>query len=87
MKNEPEIYCPACRWKPRFDSRWACTPACGAHWNTFWTGGVCPSCAHPWQKTQCLSCGAVSPHKAWYHFPTPAGTTPAKRERVARRAG
>jgi len=44
-------------------------PSCGTVWNTFWTRGVCPGCGYKWQKTQCLACGFLSPHEAWYHYP------------------
>jgi hypothetical protein len=67
--KEPEIYCPKCGWRPRAEDRWACVPSCGTVWNTFWTRGVCPGCGIEWQKTQCLACNVVSPHKAWYHWP------------------
>ena len=67
MKPEPEIYCPKCKWRPHFSDRWSCVPGCLTSWNTFWTGGVCPGCAHQWTKTQCLDCHRFSPHKDWYH--------------------
>lgn len=67
--KEPEIRCPKCGWRPKTESRWQCVPGCGTHWNTFWTGGVCPGCSFRWEHTQCLSCKQVSPHKDWYHFP------------------
>jgi len=67
--QEPEIYCPHCKWRPQAEDRWACVPSCGTVWNTFWTGGVCPGCGHRWLKTQCLACHTVSLHKDWYHFP------------------
>jgi len=67
--KEPEIYCPKCLWRPQPESRWFCVPSCGTVWNTFWTGGVCPGCAHPWKWTDCLACEQASLHKDWYHFP------------------
>ena len=76
--NEPEIYCPKCGWRPRAEDRWSCVPSCGTVWNTFWTRGVCPGCGIEWQRTQCLACGEVSPHKAWYHWPE--GGEPADEE-------
>ena len=53
-------------------------PSCGTEWNTFWTGGVCPGCKYRWEKTQCLSCGVISPHKDWYHHPE--GREPGRSE-------
>lgn len=67
--KEPEIFCPQCTWRPRAEDRWQCVPSCGTVWNTFWTRGVCPGCGIAWHKTQCLACGGVSPHQAWYHWP------------------
>jgi hypothetical protein len=69
------IRCPLCEWQPRPSSRWACADCpipeaffggCGAVWNTFDTGGVCPGCLHAWQWTLCLACGGWSLHDDWY---------------------
>lgn len=59
-----------------------CVPSCGTVWNTFWTGGVCPGCSHHWQKTQCLECGELSPHKDWYHHPEDSGKETLHREEL-----
>jgi DNA-directed RNA polymerase subunit RPC12/RpoP len=58
------IRCPVCRWRPRARDRWQCT--CLHVWNTFDTRGVCPACSFRWRETQCLSCGVMSDHEAWY---------------------
>jgi hypothetical protein len=68
MSSEPEIYCPCCEDRPRPSDRWHCMPSCGTVWHTFWTGGVCPGCGYRWEKTQCLRCGELSPHRDWYHY-------------------
>jgi hypothetical protein len=68
-KDEFEIYCPKCAWRPQPQDRWACEPACGTVWNTFWTRGLCPGCRKLWADTQCLACREFSPHKQWYHRP------------------
>jgi hypothetical protein len=68
MENA-RIFCPKCQWRPKPESRWQCVPECGTVWNTFWTGAVCPGCAHRWHVTQCLLCEGVSPHGDWYHYP------------------
>ena len=60
----PRIRCPLCGWSPREDDLWSCT--CGHEWNTFDTGGECPSCLHQWTETQCLSCSRWSAHSDWY---------------------
>ena len=69
-KENAEIYCPGCKYRPHHEDRWACTPTCGTSWNTFWTRGVCPGCGHKWQVTECPACKANSPHEAWYHYPS-----------------
>jgi hypothetical protein len=69
MKQEPEIFCPKCGYRPKAEDRWSCRPSCGTVWHTFWTGGVCPGCAYAWPVTQCPACKQRSPHPRWYHFP------------------
>lgn len=49
-----------------------CLPGCRHSWNTFDTRGVCPACVHVWESTQCLACGQMSPHEAWYHDEEPS---------------
>jgi len=70
---EPEIFCPQCGYRPTAEDRWCCVPSCATRFHTFWTGAVCPGCGWLWQKTQCPRCGALSPHKAWYRWPSPSG--------------
>lgn len=55
--------CPSCEWVPRRRDRWQCK--CQTQWNTFETGGVCPTCREPWKKTQCLQCGEWSSQPEW----------------------
>ncbi len=62
--GDRRIRCPRCGWTPRSGDRWMCT--CGHAWNTFDTRGRCPGCGRRWRHTQCLSCGAWSPHEKWY---------------------
>ena len=59
-----EIRCPLCGWSPGENDRWMCR--CRHFWNTFDTGGVCPSCLYQWEYTQCLDCHSWTPHSAWY---------------------
>ena len=68
MKNEKEkIECPLCKWEPDGKPYWVCSK-CETQWNTFSTGGVCPSpsCMHKHKDTQCISCQKHSPHIDWY---------------------
>ncbi|MFO1283342.1 MAG: hypothetical protein U1F51_12935 [Burkholderiales bacterium] len=78
----PKIRCPSCRWEPGASSRWMCLPRCGTLWNTFATGGLCPGCGARWHRTQCLACGAVSPHRAWYVDPDDGDRGKASRDRA-----
>lgn len=77
------IRCPLCDWKPQPEDRWACAPGCGAVWNTFWTRGLCPSCAKQWADTQCPSCHGISPHRKWYRNPAPANGRATRAKRPA----
>ncbi len=62
-----KIYCPKCEWEPDALSVWQCLPVCGTVWNTFATGGVCPTCGEVFKQTQCRRCGHFSLHLEWYH--------------------
>ena len=73
--SKPEVYCPKCKWKPIAGAYWMCLPVCGTEWDTFATGGVCPTCGEVFEYTQCLRCEQLSPHKDWYHFPDGERTT------------
>jgi hypothetical protein len=58
------IRCPLCMWVPKASSRWQCY--CGHSWNTFDTGGTCPTCDFRYEQTMCLACHRWSKHRAWY---------------------
>ncbi len=69
------IRCPICQWRPLRSSLWTCWDCghpeyfydgCGIEWNTFETGGLCPTCSHQWTWTSCLSCWGWSRHEDWY---------------------
>jgi hypothetical protein len=69
MKDNIEIRCPKCSWKPDGGEYWRCN--CQHVWNTFDTGGRCPKCKHQHEETQCPDhvggCSKLSPHLDWYH--------------------
>ena len=70
-----KIECPKCQWQPKPNSKWGCS--CGTLWNTFDTGGRCPTCGRMWRLTQCQSsweggCQQWSPHLDWYNGLDPA---------------
>jgi hypothetical protein len=56
--------CPKCRYVPGAGARWVCI--CGHYWNTFSTGGICPTCQRAWKETACPSCRGWSEHGRWY---------------------
>ena len=63
------IRCPKCSWEPDGLPHWRCS--CGYRWDTFSTGGRCPSCHKVWEETQCVppiigGCLQLSPHLDWY---------------------
>ncbi|MGD9589930.1 MAG: hypothetical protein AB7Q37_16305 [Pyrinomonadaceae bacterium] len=69
------VRCPICKWQPDRESRWTCWDCdhpeyfyngCGTDWNTFETGGQCPTCLHQWIWTSCLACWGWSKHEDWY---------------------
>jgi len=67
LMSTARIFCPKCTYAPRPTDRWVCVTSCGCHWNTFDTGGQCPSCHKQWHETCCPACVQWSPHDAWYH--------------------
>jgi hypothetical protein len=80
MKQERQILCPRCEYRPRAEDRWACVPSCGTSWHTFWTAGICPGCAVKWPVTQCPACQQVSPHRDWYRQPADSPALEETRE-------
>lgn len=61
------VRCPQCHRRPSRDETWNCD-LCGARFNTFLSGGVCPVCHHHHATTACsrLRCVGRTPHAAWY---------------------
>jgi hypothetical protein len=62
------IRCPKYEWEPDGKPYWRCS--CGTRWDTFSTGGRCPTCQKVWEDTQCPNgpggCRQWSPHLNWY---------------------
>jgi len=48
--------CPACKTSPPLGAYWKCAN-CGAPFDTFATGAVCPICSTQFPATRCLDCG------------------------------
>lgn len=66
-KKRKRIRCPACGWQPDGQPYWQCE-LCFATFDTFKTRARCPTppCGNSWKLTQCIRCGILSPHEAWY---------------------
>ena len=66
--DDIKIRCPKCHWEPDGKPYWKCS--CGHVWDTFSTGGRCPSCTKVWEETECIpnagGCNKTSPHLDWY---------------------
>jgi|SRR5579859_408279 len=56
--------CPACKTSPPIGAYWRCGN-CGAPFDTFVTGAVCPMCSTQFPGTQCLDCGRQHPLNEW----------------------
>jgi Zn-dependent protease len=56
--------CPTCKASPPLGAYWKCAH-CGAPFDTFVTGGVCPMCSTQFPTTQCLDCGRQHPLSQW----------------------
>ncbi len=56
--------CPDCHEQPVLGPFWRCNQ-CGAPFDTFATGAVCPKCAAQYPNTQCLDCGRSHPMAEW----------------------
>jgi Zn-dependent protease len=65
-----DVKCPACGASPPMAPLWRCR--CGAKFDMFETGGVCPACGTSSQAVACPSCGRFSPIGNWYSAPVAA---------------
>ncbi len=68
--QRPDIACPACGAQPVAGMQWLCAPdGCGGTFDTFASHGRCPHCDAQFSWTQCLMCGRISAHQAFYLQP------------------
>lgn len=58
------LACPACKTAPPIGDLWKCA-RCGTSFDTFATGGLCPSCGTRFDVTRCSECGALRPMHEW----------------------
>jgi Zn-dependent protease len=56
--------CPSCHTAPPLGPFWTCNQ-CSARFDTFETGGICPSCAARFANTMCLDCRHQAPIAQW----------------------
>ena len=64
LPRRHEYACPNCHLSPPIGAYWKCAN-CGAPFDTFVTGGVCPMCSTRFPTTQCLDCGRQYPLHEW----------------------
>src|SRR6185503_14197233 len=56
--------CPSCHTAPPLGLYWTCN-RCNTRFDTFETGGICPSCATRFASTTCLDCHHQAPIAQW----------------------
>jgi len=56
--------CPSCHTAPPLGLFWTCNK-CNSRFDTFETGGICPSCAARFANTTCLDCRHKAPIAEW----------------------
>lgn len=56
--------CPSCHTAPPLGLFWTCNQ-CSTRFDTFETGGICPSCATRFSNTMCLDCRHKAPIAEW----------------------
>lgn len=64
LPRHQNFACPACHTAPPTGNLWGCDH-CGASFDTFAAGGVCPRCGQTFTVTRCVDCGAANPIAAW----------------------
>lgn len=62
--------CPACHEAPPIGAFWRC--GCGMSFDTFVSGGVCPTCLRAYDVARCPFCGRVAQFDRWEMPFTPA---------------
>ena len=70
--RNPAARCPACGQNPPSGNFWRCP--CGAAFDTFAAGALCPSCNRVFEVTACPSCGQAAPLAMWFRpvaYPAP----------------
>jgi Zn-dependent protease len=71
------LACPTCKTPPPMAELWSCS-RCLFVFDTFATGGACPSCGMAFEATNCPDCGQAHPAAEWVVAPaTRAATDPA----------
>jgi Zn-dependent protease len=64
LPRRPGFACPSCQAAPPIGQHWRCAQ-CSQDFDTFETGGVCPSCGAQFSTTMCGNCHQQSPLHAW----------------------
>ncbi len=58
-----DVRCPACGEAPPAGMLWNCP--CGARFDTFLQGAVCPQCGRTFEQTSCVFCNQANPMSLW----------------------
>lgn len=74
LPRHADAVCPSCGSHPFAGVLLECRH-CGARFDTFAHGAVCPSCSERFPETRCLECGQVFPMNEW--LTDRSGRTPA----------
>jgi Zn-dependent protease len=68
--------CPSCRTAPPIGAFWRCS--CGAQFDTFETGAMCPNCSQQFPVSECLDCRRPFPMADWIAAAAPGSATAAR---------
>jgi Zn-dependent protease len=74
LPRHETIHCPACGNSPPAGLLWGCS--CGARFDTFASGAICPQCGKDFSDTRCPHCGRKSPWSQWPGAPEAIGASP-----------
>ncbi|HKF48361.1 MAG TPA: site-2 protease family protein [Terracidiphilus sp.] len=64
LPRRPGFACPSCGSGPPIGPFWICQQ-CSNPFDTFQSGGVCPTCSARGAATQCIDCGRSAPIEQW----------------------
>jgi len=63
LPRHETVHCPGCGNSPPAGLFWGCS--CGAKFDTFASGAICPNCGKEFSVTACAHCGRKYPWSLW----------------------